>query len=662
MKKWHIIACFVILSVWWTVQAIGEENVPTMLHDEGGVVLIEGQVTYTNPFFTAGVTEPLIVLEDQHGFFKRDNTFTIPIESQVLGQITSDFTQSPFRYQLALPIMPQGTLNDINRDGVGDVMIFAVAYWANVWGDTYLEKRDQQGGGWSRAYASTDVSHEALSIGEYVGGKILVYAPQDAAPFPHGFGEDGKLFTADDPLIQLPAGYTLVSLDTVPFTFDRSQRVQMDLLEGEAESVDDFSLLSYTQAFDSMIEKFRREYAFTAYKNINWDALSAEFRPLIERAESDGNADLFALTLTQFSWRIPDGHVSASLTAPTYNAFIRATARGLGFAIREIDDGRVVVNFVVSGSEAEQAGITLGTQIIALNNRPIEEVVTQAQAWSAPFSTLHVQRLQQLRYAVRFPVSVAQVTVTYQNPADSTPRTITLNTSDENESFAFSSLNRDISPFALPIETVLLPSGYLHVKVNALLDDQRLTILLWERMIQQANDNSVRGILLDLRNNSGGRGYLADQMSAYFFEEPIALGKTGQYDEAIGDFFFDTSRPETMMPPPEDLRYLGKVAVLVSPNCMSACEFFAWNMTQNNRADVVGQYPSAGLGGSVERFFMPANVVMQITTGRSVDQNGNIHIEGIGIVPTVRVPITLETLLTAQDVVLETAVEHLNGK
>ena len=41
--------------------------------------------------------------------------------------------------------------------------------------------------------------------------------------FPSGFGADNKLFTDDDPLVRLPAGYTVVNMDTTPFTFDRSR-------------------------------------------------------------------------------------------------------------------------------------------------------------------------------------------------------------------------------------------------------------------------------------------------------------------------------------------------------------------------------------------------------------------------------------------------------
>ena len=93
-----------------------------------------------------------------------------------------------------LPSKPNGTLRDVNHDGVDQagVMIFAVAYWTNTWGDPFLERRDQGGGGWSGAYASTKITDDPEFYLEVTGGKYLVYAPDSQEQFPSGFGDDKK--------------------------------------------------------------------------------------------------------------------------------------------------------------------------------------------------------------------------------------------------------------------------------------------------------------------------------------------------------------------------------------------------------------------------------------------------------------------------------------
>src|SRR5215212_858773 len=108
-----------------------------IVHDEGGPVAISGQVNYTNAFFTLGVAEPMVILEDEAGFVDRNKGFLLPKASQVLGQITSDFFTSPFSYTLSLPIEPQASLRDVDENSTKDkgVMVYAVAYWTNTFGD-----------------------------------------------------------------------------------------------------------------------------------------------------------------------------------------------------------------------------------------------------------------------------------------------------------------------------------------------------------------------------------------------------------------------------------------------------------------------------------------------------------------------------------------------
>ena len=630
----------------------------TIVNDEGGPVAIQGVVTYTNAFFTTGVAAPMVILEDQAGFVDRNEGFILPKESQTLGQITSDFYTSPFSYTIALPIEPQASLRDVDQDSDEEpgVMVYAVAYWTNIFGDPFLEERDLYGGGWSTAYASTRVSDDVSTKREIVGGKFLIYAPDDQQGFPSGFGEDGLLFTEDDPIVGVPQGYTVVDLDSDPFTFDRSRDQKIDLIEPEGAALDDFSAMSYSEAFDAMIEKMRKEYAFTEYKGIDWDAKSEEFRPRFVEAEEQEDVKAYLTALRDFTWSIPDGHVSGPFLS---EEFAFATGGGIGLAIRELDDSRVIVNFVLEESPAAEAGIELKAEILEINGEPISDVISKTVAWSGPFSTPHFERLQQLRYVTRIPVG-EKVEVTFQNPGDSETQTVELEAIPERDSFSFSSFNAGRTGFEQPVEYELLDSGYGYVKIYSFADNDLLSIQLWERMIRTLNDNQVTGLVIDMRQNSGGSGFLADQMAAYFFDEPLELGNSGRYDEETGEFFFDDRTIDRFYLPAEDLRYYGKITVLVGPNCNSACEFFSYDMTIQERAAIVGQYPTAGLGGSVEQFKMPEEEFVQMTVGRAVDMNGDIHIEGKGVPPTVKVPVDEETLFSEGDPILDAAIAYLD--
>ena len=628
--------------------------------EEGGTKIVTGTVTYTNPFFTEGVAQPIVILEDQGGFVTRDRNFIIPVESQVIATITSDFYTSPFTYSLSLPEEPDGTLHDVDHDGKTEtgVMVFAVAYWTNTWGDPFLEKRDQGGGGWSSAYASTKVSDDRDSYLEVYGGKYLVYAPDGEQQFPSGFGDDAKLFTDDDPVMDLPAGWSLVDMDQSPFAIDRSENPTVELFEPEGSALDDFSDLSYTEGFDKMVEKFSNEYAFTELKNIDWDAKAKQFRPAFEAAEKAKDAHAYALALRDFLWSIPDTHVGFDQTLIT-DDFQVDTAGGIGFGIRETGDGKIVANFILDGGPADKAGMEWGAEIVSLDGQPVADVVEATVPWSSPFSNPIIKRLQQLRYATRFKLDKGEVEVTFKNPGGA-EKTATLAVVQERDSFTYSSFYAGVSPTELPVEFDVLPSGYGYIKVNSFLDNDVLSIQVWERAIKYFNDNSVPGVILDLRVNGGGSGWLADQMAAYFFNEETLVGNTAYYDDSSGEFYMDPGDDTYMIPPREDLQYNGPVVVMVGPACASACEFFSYDMTINDRATVVGFYPSDGAGGSVEQFIMPEDITVQMTIGRAVDAEGNIHLEGKGVVPDVKVPVTLETLkqlADGEDVALETAVK-----
>jgi C-terminal processing protease CtpA/Prc len=624
----------------------------------GGPKIVTGKVTYTNLFFTEGVAEPEVILEDEGGFVTRNRKFLIPIQSQVIGEITSDFYTSPFTYSLSLPAEPNGTLHDVNHDGKKDtgVMVFAVAYWTNTWGDPYLERRDQGGGGWSSAYASTKVSDNRDTYLEVYGGKYLVYARDDKEQFPSGFGTDKKLFTDDDPIMNIPAGWSVVDMDKTPFSIDRSEKPTIDLLEPSSGALDDFSKLSYTDGFDKMLDKFKKQYAWTELKKIDWDAKAKEFRPRFEDAEKNQDRHAYTLALRDFLWSIPDAHIGfdESLLQKDFQTDI---AGGLGFAIRDTDDGKIIANYVTKDSPADKAGMKWGAEILSLDGKPTNDVVNATVPWSSPFSNPIIKRLQQLRYATRFNLDKGQVEVKFKNPGGS-EQTAKLAVVNETDSFNAASFKAGNSQTSLPVEFSVLPDGNGYIKISSFLDNDVLSIQVWERALRYFNSNKVPGIILDMRHNGGGNGWLANQMAAYFFDKETVVGNTAYYNKGSGTFYMDPGDQAIMIPPSSDLQYSGPIAVLVGPDCASACEFFSYDMTINNRATIVGQYPTEGAGGSVQDFLMPENIQVQLTIGRAVDAQGNIHLEGKGVTPTVKVPVTAETLqkqANGEDVVLEAA-------
>jgi len=192
-------------------------------------VLIRGTIPFTSPFFINSIAEPFVLLEDEAGFVARDREFEFPLSGQILGPV-DQIDDSTLSYTLPLPSVPTGTMLDVDNDNEEDrgVMIFAVAYWSNTWGDPFLEARD--GTGWSNAYTSavTDPNRED----EIAGGILVIWAPDDEQEFPSGFGEDEMLFTEDDPVTSVPPGYSIVDLDQEPFLVYKEAEVEIYRRQG----------------------------------------------------------------------------------------------------------------------------------------------------------------------------------------------------------------------------------------------------------------------------------------------------------------------------------------------------------------------------------------------------------------------------------------------
>lgn len=664
-KKSFAIPLIVVLALLMSLVVVSaQDDIPDaeIENDEGGVAVLTGEINYTVGFLS-DFGEPAVVVSltdlsnyvDTRGL---DPDYVVPEDGQLIGRVTSDPLVSPFSYSINLPIVPTGELRDVDNDSDADtgVVIFQVQVFVNMLGNVYWDQNREYGTGFNSTYIPPDFNLR----NEIQGGTLLVWSPDGNQGFPSGFGDDGLLFTEDDPIVRLPQGYTVVSLDGDSFSFDRTFEATVDLIEAEQSlQPADYSEMSYTEAFDALIEQMRREYSFTEYKGIDWDALYEEFAPRFAEAEETGDAVAYQFALLDFTWAIPDGHVGANLPL-TNDAFVAETDGSLGVAIRELDDGRVIVNYLVADSPAAEAGFDLGTEIIALDGVPIADAISASQPWSAPFSTEHSLRLQQMRYVTRFELGV-DVEVTYRNPGDEEDQTVTLTTVAERESWTFSSFTNGQAPAgALPLEFEILDSGFGYIRINRFSGDPLMLLRLWEWSIDTLNAQGIEGLIIDLRWNGGGYN-IYNQMVSMLFDEEVVVGNSADFYPDVGEFVVDPLGEETIEPSPDGRYYGGDVAVIVSPFCASACEFFGYELTLNDRSTVVGFHPSSGLGGNITPVFMPDGVYFQFTMGRSLDADGEIRFEGIGIEPDVVVPVTEETLFYEGDILLDTAVDFLTG-
>jgi C-terminal processing protease CtpA/Prc len=612
--------------------------------------LIRGTYRYTNDFVFDYYRQNAAALVDMTGFVLRDEEWELPVESQVLGVFLVDASAQSAQYEIALPAIPRGESHDFDPDDGDDlgVQIFATSWWPNLAGDPFARGLDETSG-WPSYAASvrTDVERDD----EVIGGRLVVWAVDDAQQFPSDFGADGLLFTADDPLQPLQPGYTVVDLDQQPFALVRDAVATIDLYEPSDVAIKDLSDESYSDAFRAMFEQLRREYAFNgiAGKEPDWDALWAELEPRVAAAERDGDSQAFGAALTEFVFAFNDGHVSIGGTNADDDDFYG----GFGFAVQQADDGQFVVTHVIADGPAERAGVQRGAILEAIDGRPVVEVRDATPLRFGPVSLELSRRLEQARLMLRS----AEGTQRRFRFSGAGPDDVTLRAEWEVDSYL--ATMRFPEETALPVEYELRDSGIGYIRFNSNYDDLYLLVTVFERALSIFSDEGVETVIFDLRANYGGQPL---GMASLLIEELITIGQDEYFSDATGQF-----EPEGLpdvLEPADQTYAFDQMILLVDQACYSACEYEAYALSLVPGMVVMGHHPTAGTYGEVARgqFSMPADISLGFPTGRTVAPDGSVVLEGVGVVPTRRVPLDAATLLSDGDPVLEAAEAFALGE
>lgn len=446
------------------------------------------------------------------------------------------------------------------------------------------------------------------------------------------------------------------------------------LLQRNRQPEEDFSGLTWTQAFMKLNETLSREYAFTEWKDICWQPLCDKYLPQIESAQSKDSFEDYYIALRAYINEIPDGHVKISGIADIDNKYIGG---GFGFAVAQLDDGRVIVSWLDPSGPAQSAGLRVGDELAQWNGLPVAAAVEAVSTiFAVNSATYENVKQKQLAYLVRAPLG-AEVKLTL---IDS--RSVTLTAyddeklsfkknypsavvSDKLRDMVLGNENPDPEPEGV-VEKKMLDGNILYIKVWALLDldlkqtgKPESTLGLLREAVACANENQCAGMILDLRNNAGGLDELAAGMLGLFYGEKT-LYEYQKYGDDLTALFIE----------PEAQRFSGKIIALVNSQCISSGEGVAFGIKNLSNGETLGFYGTNGsFGMAGAKIKMPGGITVDYPYGQSLDKDKNIQIDsrnGIGgVSPSIRIPMTAENAIgiaNGKDVELEEAVKILCAK
>ena len=649
----------VLLTVLLLVGGVAGSVRPAVAQDTAladGVRHLTGSYSLENPDQISNTSEPFMLLLDMTAFIKRDIELPPPPGSEVISPLLGDITNGA-TFDIPLPIEPLGTLNDVGNaegDGTG-VQVYSVEYTSNSVGDPFIGP--YEGGGWGTAQSSLETRPSDLEV---IGGTVVVWAPDDQQAFPTGFGDDGKLFTKDDPTASIPAGWTVVDLNSTPFDQTRDADTSVKIITGD-DGFSDFSDQGFVESFDSLIEELRPGYAFTQLKDIDFDALVAKYRPIIQQAEDDNDFTAYQDAIYEFALEFHDGHTSS---APSQDFVTNRIGGRLGMRIKPTDDGENIVVGVAKGLPAAEAGIQPGAVITSWDGGSVEDAVAAEEiviSLSNPAGLLAEQYQFLTRGAVGDTVSV-----TFQNPDASEPETVDL-TYGKDVDGADVALNTEVDspvedPDALPITTRLLPSGVGYIRISTFLVDPILFTTAWNYAVKNLVAQGAKGFVIDVRGNGGGYGNLATYAAGTFFSDDFVLDELLYPD---GEGGHNKIQEDKVLP--VDLGVSdAPVAVMTDLNCASACEIFTAAVAYDPEHLIVSYSSTAGVEAGVYSWALSGGLPFQASYIRLENPDGTVFLEGYGVTPNVRIPSQPDTLIVGdEDIQLTIAdaavVAVLNG-
>lgn len=353
------------------------------------------------------------------------------------------------------------------------------------------------------------------------------------------------------------------------------------------------------RVYDSAVRWVGLRFYKRDFGGIDWAGEAAARR---EAAVVQPTEDDFYRALNETLDLLGDRHTTA-LTPTRHRE--RTLARleptpNLGFSMRRID-GQLIVTSIRPGGPADLAGVQLGWRADRLNGEPVS--VT-----SSLDKTLDVQVVvftdgQDVQHEVRIPVVPLPPYL-----GDAVRR---------------------------PDGVLVLSFDYFAPETRRWFDDQ----------MRAAAADPPRGIVIDLRDNTGG--YITDvgRALAHFFPD--------RQPYAWVDFGYLPRFPYRTRPPRDAWR--GPVAVVIGDGSASGAEVFAATFQETGRGPVFG-LKSMGAVVASRDLLLPDGGELSIGM-RSFRSGAGTVLEGVGVTPDHEIQFRADELRQGRDAMIEAAAE-----
>jgi len=265
---------------------------------------------------------------------------------------------------------------------------------------------------------------------------------------------------------------------------------------------------------------------------------------------------------------------------------------GLGIEVKSIEQRTTIVK-VINNSPAKQAGLRPGDIITAVNQRHVE---------NSPIDIV----AQQIKDSANGKV---QLSITRNN----------------NQTPLIFNLSRKQIKLA-SVSKQLLDAGSGYIAINNFSNHTLHEVALQIAAMQNHYGHSLKGLIIDLRDNPGGTLKSAVAVADLFLQDGLIVTTKGRFYDSNQSFY--AKRGDILKGAP--------IVVLINENSASAAEILAAALKENLRAKIVG---SQSFGKGTVQSLIPlgdGDTALKLTTARYFTPLGE-SIEGIGVTPNVAI-------------------------
>ena len=295
----------------------------------------------------------------------------------------------------------------------------------------------------------------------------------------------------------------------------------------------------------------------------------------------------------------------------TFDATLEGSYNGVGLEVYNDTDMNIVVSRVFEGSSAEEAGIEAGDIIKEVDGKDLTGKAT------TEFSDYTKEKEDD------------EFQVVYLH--DGEEKTATL----KRKVIIIQSVTSEV------LEENDKKIGYIQVDIFS-----ATTYNQFEKAVQKLENEQVEGMIIDLRDNTGGHLSVVTDMLSLFLDDSHVIYQIEDKDQTTK--YYSTGKETKEYP----------VVILQNGNSASASELFTAAMKEEYGAKVVGT-TSYGKGTVQELNTLQDGTQYKFTTKKWLTPKGN-WIDGTGVVPDIDVDLNneyFENPSNETDNQLQTALE-----